>query len=88
VVGAQVNFVGVKNTAEKGSQMAISSDGQVLYHPNGSDILPLEAHTGRKLNLLRGHFDKVNCCVFHPFHQVGLRPPLAKLVGKLISYAL
>lgn len=50
--------------------MAISSDGQVLYHPNGSDILALEAHTGRTLSLLRGHFDKVNCCVFHPHLQV------------------
>ncbi|ELR23835.1 CSA protein [Acanthamoeba castellanii str. Neff] len=64
-----VNFAGVKNAAEKGSQMAISSDGQVLYHPNGSDILALEAHTGRTLSLLRGHFDKVNCCVFHPHLQ-------------------
>jgi DNA excision repair protein ERCC-8 len=66
----QVNFAGVKNAAEKASQMAISSDGQVLYHPNGSDILPLEAHSGRSLGLLRGHFDRVNCCVFHPHLQV------------------
>jgi len=64
-----VNFGGARNAAEKANQMAISSDGSVLYHPNGFDILALEAQTGRKLGLLRGHMDKVNCCVFHPFSQ-------------------
>lgn len=69
-ISNKVNFGGARNAAEKANQMAISSDGSVLYHPNGFDILALEAQTGRKLGLLRGHMDKVNCCVFHPFSQV------------------
>ncbi len=50
--------------------MAISNDGELLYHPNGAHILVSEAHTGRKVGLLRGHYNLINSIAYHPVLQV------------------
>jgi WD40 repeat protein len=38
----------------------------LIYHPSGQNIGVYELQTGKKIHSLRGHFDNVMCCEFHP----------------------
>jgi DNA excision repair protein ERCC-8 len=66
-INTLVHYDGVRNGQLKGSQIAVSSNGQLVYHPTGQVILVFEIHTGKLINILRGHYSKVNTCVFHSF---------------------
>jgi DNA excision repair protein ERCC-8 len=103
-INTLVSYDGVKNFQRKGSQIAVSSNGELVYHPNGFSlsfspslsfthslthslffffffallktllseqvIMVFEIFTGKLVNVLRGHYNKVNCCVFHSFIPV------------------
>ena len=45
----------------------IAADSQHV----GSALQVYDTWTGQLQVALKGHFDKVNCCVFHPWEQVG-----------------
>ncbi|KAL6071698.1 DNA excision repair protein ERCC-8 [Balamuthia mandrillaris] len=64
-----VNYSGARNNSQRGNQFSISANGSRIYHPNGSHIAVFVAHTGEKVYSLSGHYESVNCCVFHPDNQ-------------------
>ncbi len=41
----------------------------VAYHPQGNTIHAYSVHTGQLLSTLQAHFDRVNCCIFHPTRE-------------------
>jgi DNA excision repair protein ERCC-8 len=63
------NFGTVRNNAKTHLQMAISSDGSVVYCPQANNILSFDIGSGRMFAKLSGHFDRVHCCVSHPLTQ-------------------
>jgi len=64
-----VNFVGTKNSSKSCMQMCVSPDGTLVYHPNNTNINVYNIFTGELVHTLKGHYDKVSCCTFHPLHQ-------------------
>jgi len=48
------------------TSIAVSSDGTLLYHPNGLDIGVYEVKTGDLVVQLKQHLNRVKCCCFHP----------------------
>jgi WD40 repeat protein len=41
----------------------------IVYHPNASLINAYNIHTGDLIESLQGHYDRVNCCTFHPIRE-------------------
>jgi DNA excision repair protein ERCC-8 len=62
-----VNYVSIKNHFQNGCQLTVSPDGMLVYHPNLTMVNVYNIHTGIFINQLQGHYDRVNCCIFHPF---------------------
>ncbi|KAL0480567.1 DNA excision repair protein ERCC [Acrasis kona] len=61
-----VHYPDTVNKCSKGNQIAVSHDGNVVYHPNGNDIAAYDVHHGRIIKNMVGHYSGVNCCIFHP----------------------
>eukprot|EP01104_Vermistella_antarctica_P009112 TRINITY_DN2321_c0_g1_i1.p1 TRINITY_DN2321_c0_g1~~TRINITY_DN2321_c0_g1_i1.p1 ORF type:complete len:358 (-),score=54.63 TRINITY_DN2321_c0_g1_i1:61-1134(-) len=59
----------VFNMARRGIRMSMCNHGNLLFHPNGNDILQLDLHDGKTISVLKGHFGLVNSCVYHPVRQ-------------------
>lgn len=68
-INTLVNYPGIRNNAKRGNQMTVSSNGRLLYHPSGNNIQVFEVLTGKLVNTLRGHFETVNACIYHPVIQ-------------------
>jgi len=64
-----VNYAGTFNNSKVGNMMAVSTNDQLVYHPNGKDICVYEIKTGELIHTLKNHFKAVNCCCFHPTLQ-------------------
>eukprot|EP01133_Synstelium_polycarpum_P003512 gene3512-4012_t len=65
-----VDFPQAYNTNKLSNQMCLSHDGNYLFHPNGKTIHVYNADTGDLVRHLKGHFERVNCCVFHPKDEI------------------
>lgn len=63
-----IHYPNVSSRSKTTVYMAISSDDQFLYHPNGRNIHVYNSASGELLKTFSGHFDRVNCCLFHPFN--------------------
>mmetsp|Transcript_35876 Transcript_35876/g.57994 ORF Transcript_35876/g.57994 Transcript_35876/m.57994 type:complete len:459 (+) Transcript_35876:115-1491(+) len=64
-----VNFGGTKNQHKKGTAMCTDNDGRFVFHPNGDEVWMYEIHSGTLCKRLKGHFEGVNCCVYHPSRE-------------------
>ncbi|EGC35768.1 hypothetical protein DICPUDRAFT_151851 [Dictyostelium purpureum] len=51
------------------NQMSLSSDGKYIIHPNSRTIHVYETATGKLVRQLKGHFERVNCCVYYQYDE-------------------
>ncbi|EGG16870.1 WD40 repeat-containing protein [Cavenderia fasciculata] len=58
------------NGSKLSNQMALSYDSKYLFHPNGKTINLYDAKEGTLVRNLKGHFERVTCCVFHPNQEL------------------
>ncbi|BBM97539.1 DNA excision repair protein ERCC-8 [Marchantia polymorpha subsp. ruderalis] len=64
-----VNYENTRMQRSKATQLAVSPDSSLLFVPTSTVIRVYNLWTGRVLKTLRGHYDTVNCCEFHPYAQ-------------------
>ncbi|KAM9981577.1 hypothetical protein ACTFIY_003898 [Dictyostelium cf. discoideum] len=64
-----INYPNAHNVHKIPNQICLSTNGQYLFHPNGRAIHVYETATGNLVRQLKGHFEKVNCCVFNHCDQ-------------------
>lgn len=64
-----VNYPSTRIRGNKGTQMTLSPDSSLLYTPSANAILVYNVWSGQSYSSLRGHYDLVNCCTFHPQGQ-------------------
>ncbi|KYQ89497.1 WD40 repeat-containing protein [Tieghemostelium lacteum] len=70
-VNTFVDFPKAHNANKTPNQIALSPvDGKFIFHPNGKAINVYSTLTGELVKYLKGHFEKVNCCLFHPTEQI------------------
>ena len=43
---------------------------EFVFVPCGSSVAVYALHTGELVTMLRGHYNNVDCCEFHPDYQV------------------
>ncbi|PRP84326.1 DNA excision repair protein ERCC-8 [Planoprotostelium fungivorum] len=60
-----VNYGDVGNNSKHPTQLAVSREGDIVYHPYRSDISCYHIHTGEKVDTLSGHLDSVRACTYH-----------------------
>ena len=66
-----VNFGRVHNPSQKAIKLCQSSgtSNEVAFVPSGSNIEVFEVVSGKRVVTLSGHFNNVNCCIFHQHFQ-------------------
>ncbi|KAL2652749.1 hypothetical protein R1flu_020877 [Riccia fluitans] len=64
-----VNYEKTRVKGNRATQLALSPDSSLLFVPTYTTIQVYNLWTGVLLKTLRGHFDNVNCCEFHPYEQ-------------------
>ena len=66
-----VNFGRVHNPCRKAIKLCQSTgtSDQVVFVPSGSSIEVYNVVTGNHVVTLRGHYNNVNCCIFHRYFQ-------------------
>ena len=66
-----VNFGRISNKNKKGVQFAVSCDTNpdIVFVPSETNLEMFLMSTGEKIGTLRGHYNRINCCVFHPHTQ-------------------
>eukprot|EP01132_Coremiostelium_polycephalum_P002572 gene2572-3186_t len=69
-VNTLVDYRNAHNSHGTANQMALSTDGKYLFHPNGKNINVYNTKTGELVKYLKGHFERVNCCIFHPTQEI------------------
>ena len=47
-------------------QLAMTDDGQILFHPSGSVLQLFRVEDGKPLKVLRGHMETINSCAWNP----------------------
>lgn len=69
---SQVNYGKVGNESRKRLQFTVSRgcSPELVFVPCGSSIAVYTLHTGELVTMLRGHYNNVDCCEFHPDYQV------------------
>ncbi|CAM6087515.1 unnamed protein product [Calypogeia fissa] len=65
-----VNYESTRIRGSKGMEFSVSSDSSLLFFPSANVIQVYDLWTGRLLKSLRGHYDTVNCCAFHPDQEL------------------
>ena len=62
-----INFGSIPNSSKKGIKIATSSmtSPDVCFVPSDNRICVVNLETGEHISTLRGHYNLVNCCVFH-----------------------
>lgn len=69
----RVNFGSISNETKKCVQFDVAkiSNPRLVYVPSDGNIFVYETETGVKVSTLSGHYNCVNCCVYHPhFHEL------------------
>lgn len=68
----QVNYGKVCNDSRKRLQFTVSRgcSPEFVFVPCGSSVAVYALHTGELVTMLRGHYNNVDCCEFHPDYQV------------------
>lgn len=68
----QVNYGKVCNESRKRLQFTVSRgcSPEFVFVPCGSSVAMYALHTGELVTMLRGHYNNVDCCEFHPDYQV------------------
>lgn len=68
----QVNYGKVCNESRKRLQFTVSRgcSPEFVFVPCGSSVAVYTLHTGELVTMLRGHYNNVDCCEFHPDYQV------------------
>ncbi|XP_023658857.1 DNA excision repair protein ERCC-8 [Paramormyrops kingsleyae] len=66
-----VNYGKVANETRKGLKFAVSQgcSPEFAFVPCGSSVAVYALHTGELVTMLRGHYNNVDCCEFHPDYQ-------------------
>uniref|UniRef100_A0A3P8WL11 Excision repair cross-complementation group 8 n=1 Tax=Cynoglossus semilaevis TaxID=244447 RepID=A0A3P8WL11_CYNSE len=66
-----VNYGKVCNESRKKVQFTVSRgcSPEFVFVPCGSSIAVYALHTGELVTMLRGHYNNVDCCEFHPDYQ-------------------
>ncbi|MEQ2164977.1 hypothetical protein GOODEAATRI_012270 [Goodea atripinnis] len=67
----QVNYGKVCNESRKQLQFTVSRgcSPEFVFVPCGSSVAVYALHTGELITMLRGHYNNVDCCEFHPDFQ-------------------
>lgn len=68
----QVNYGKVVNESRKGVKFTVSRgcSPEFVFVPCGSSVAVYGLYTGELVTTLRGHYNNVDCCEFHPDYQV------------------
>lgn len=68
----QVNYGKVSNESRKRLQFTVSRgcSPEFVFVPCGSSVAVYGLHSGQLVTMLRGHYNNVDCCEFHPDYQV------------------
>lgn len=68
----QVNYGKVVNESRKGVKFTVSKgcSPEFVFVPCGSSVAMYSLYTGKLVTTLRGHYNNVDCCEFHPDYQV------------------
>ncbi|XP_034026405.1 DNA excision repair protein ERCC-8 isoform X2 [Thalassophryne amazonica] len=66
-----VNYGKVCNESRKSLQFTTSRgcSPEFVFVPSGSSVAVYGLHTGELVTMLRGHYNNVDCCEFHPDYQ-------------------
>lgn len=66
-----VNYGKVSNESRKRLQFTVSRgcSPEFVFVPCGSSVAMYAIHTGELVTMLRGHYNNVDCCEFHPDYQ-------------------
>uniref|UniRef100_A0A8C7KHJ5 DNA excision repair protein ERCC-8 n=1 Tax=Oncorhynchus kisutch TaxID=8019 RepID=A0A8C7KHJ5_ONCKI len=66
-----VNYGKVSNESRKGLKITVSRScsPEFVFVPCGSSVAVYTLHTGELVTMLRGHYNNVDCCQFHPDYQ-------------------
>ncbi|KAJ7569020.1 hypothetical protein O6H91_01G057600 [Diphasiastrum complanatum] len=64
-----INYGTTRIAGKKGLQLSFSPDGSLLFVPSDTIIQAYDVWTGNLHATLKGHYDLVNCCSFHPLDQ-------------------
>ncbi|XP_026177933.2 DNA excision repair protein ERCC-8 isoform X2 [Mastacembelus armatus] len=66
-----VNYGKVCNESRKRQQLTVSRgcSPEFVFVPCGSSVAVYALHTGELVTMLRGHYNNVDCCAFHPDYQ-------------------
>uniref|UniRef100_A0A3Q1EY35 DNA excision repair protein ERCC-8 n=1 Tax=Acanthochromis polyacanthus TaxID=80966 RepID=A0A3Q1EY35_9TELE len=66
-----VNYGKVCNESRKRLQFTVSRgcSPEFVFVPCGSSVAVYALHTGELVTMLRGHYNNVDCCEFHPDYQ-------------------
>ena len=70
--GWQINFGKCANEGNKTLKLAtsIGSQPDAVFVPNVGDVAVYDLQNGELVYELNGHYNAVNCCVYHPIYQV------------------
>ena len=70
--GWQINFGRCANEGNKTLKLAtsIGSQPDAVFVPNVGDVAVYDLQNGELVYELNGHYNAVNCCVYHPIYQV------------------
>uniref|UniRef100_A0A671P6Q0 DNA excision repair protein ERCC-8 n=1 Tax=Sinocyclocheilus anshuiensis TaxID=1608454 RepID=A0A671P6Q0_9TELE len=66
-----VNYGKVVNESRKGLKFTVSRgcSPEFVFVPCGSSVAMYGLHSGQLITMLRGHYNNVDCCEFHPDYQ-------------------
>lgn len=66
-----VNFGRISNESRKCIKFSActNSKPELVFVPGDSNIEIFDIYTGLNIATLRGHYNQVNCCYFHPSYQ-------------------
>lgn len=62
------------NESRKGLKFTVSRgcSPEFVFVPCGTSVAVYGLHSGELITMLRGHYNNVDCCEFHPDYQVML----------------
>lgn len=66
-----MNYGKVVNESRKGLKFTVSRgcSPEFVFVPCGSAVAVYGLHSGELITMLRGHYNNVDCCEFHPDYQ-------------------
>ncbi|KAG1973437.1 DNA excision repair protein ERCC-8 [Pimephales promelas] len=66
-----VNYGKVVNESRKGLKFTVSRgcSSEFVFVPCGTSVAVYGLHSGELITMLRGHYNNVDCCEFHPDYQ-------------------